>query len=130
MATLAPAPKSSREADTVEAEELDLTVQEVTFDYLATRNLDPETEGVVVRKPPVAVRTNPNRVRRGDLLVKLGDQTIADLAAFREAVVRLGDKLPTLARVGLHGTGMPGLGDELSEPEAVRIQRYRETRTD
>lgn len=94
VATLAPAPKSSREADTVEAEELDLTVQEVTFDYLATRNLDPETQGVVVRQPPVAVRTNPNRVRRGDLLVKLGDQMIAGLPSFREAVETLREEKP------------------------------------
>ena len=89
VATLAPAPKTSREADTVEAEELDLTVREVTFDYLATRNLDPETQGVVVREPPVAVRTNPNRVRRGDLLVKLGDHMVEDLDSFRGAVETL-----------------------------------------
>jgi serine protease Do len=94
VATLAPAPKSSREAATVEAEELDLTVQEVTFDYLATRNLVPETRGVVVKEPPVAVRTNPNRVRRGDLLVKLGDRTIADLSSFREAVETFREEKP------------------------------------
>lgn len=94
LTTLAPAPKNSREADTVEAEELDLTVQELTFDYLATRNLDSETEGVVVREPPVAVRTNPNRVRRGDLLVKLGDATIGDLASFRAAVETLREQEP------------------------------------
>ena len=94
VATLAPAPKTSREADTVEVEELDLAVQEVTFDYLATRNLDPETQGVVVREPPVAVRTNPNRVRPGDLLVKLGERTVADLDTFRQAVEMLRQERP------------------------------------
>ena len=32
--------------------------------------------------------------------------------------------------VGIPGTGMPGFGDELSERDAVLIQRYLETRTD
>jgi len=94
VATLVPAPKTSREADTVEAEEMDLTVQEVTFDYLAARNLAPETRGVVVKEPPVAVRSNPNRVRQGDLLVKVGDRSIADLASFREAVEVLREARP------------------------------------
>ena len=89
VATLAAAPKTAREAETVEVDELDLAVREVTFDYLATRNLDPDTEGVVVKQPPVAVRTNPHRVRRGDLLVKLGGQKVADIASFRRAVERL-----------------------------------------
>ena len=94
VATLAAAPKTSREAETVEVDELDLAVREVTFDYLATRNLDPDTEGVVVKQPPVAVRTNPHRVRRGDLLVKLGGQKVADIASFRRAVETLRQDRP------------------------------------
>ncbi len=89
VAALAPAPKSAREAETVEVDELDMAVREVTFDYLATRNLDPDAEGVVVKQPPVSVRTNPHRVQRGDLLVKLGEQKIADIASFRRAVEAL-----------------------------------------
>ncbi len=58
-----------------------------------------------------------------------GAVSSSNLPDLREAVVRLGDKLPIVARIGLHGTGMPGLGDEVSEREAVLIQRYLETRT-
>jgi S1-C subfamily serine protease len=48
----------------------------------------------VVKEPPVAVRSNPNRVRQGDLLVKMGDRSIADLASFREAVATLREARP------------------------------------
>ena len=94
VAALAAAPKNAREAETVEVDELDLAVREVTFDYLATRNLDPDTEGVVVKQPPVSVRTNPHRVQRGDLLVKLGEQKVADIASFRRAVETLRQDKP------------------------------------
>ena len=94
VATLAAAPKTAREAETVEVDELDLAVRELTFDYLATRNLAPDTEGVVMKQPPVAVRTNPHRVRQGDLLVKLGGQKVADIASFRRAVETLRQDKP------------------------------------
>jgi serine protease Do len=94
VATLAAAPKMAREAETVEVDELDLAVREVTFDYLATRNLEPDTEGVVVKQPPVAVRTSPHRVQRGDLLVKIGEQKVADIASFRRAVETLRQDKP------------------------------------
>ncbi len=94
VATLAPAPKSRREAETVEAEELDLTVREVTYDYLAFRNLEPDKKGVVVQKPPVAVRTNPNRIVRGDLLVKIDERQVSDLDSFNEVVGRLRQEEP------------------------------------
>lgn len=59
-----------------------------------------------------------------------GAVSSSNVPDLREAVVRLGDKLPIVARIGLQGTGMPGFGDELSERDAVLIQRYLETRTD
>lgn len=89
VAKLAPPPKSRSEAETVEAEELDITVREVTYDYLATRNYEPGKKGVVVQKPPVAVRTNPNRVRRGDLLVKIEEKEVPDLDSFQKVVDEL-----------------------------------------
>jgi len=94
VATLAPAPKTRREAETVEVEELDLTVRELTFDYLARENLEPDTSGVVVQDPPVVVRTNPNRIVRGDLLVKIGESEVSDLASFRQAVATLRQERP------------------------------------
>jgi serine protease Do len=94
VATLAPAPKTRREAETVEVEELDLTVRELTFDYLARENLEPDTRGVVVQAPPVVVRTNPNRIVRGDLLVKIGEWEISDLASFRQVVATLRRERP------------------------------------
>ena len=69
------------EAETVEAEELDVTIREVTYDYLATRNYEPDKKGVVVQKAPVAVRTNANRVVRGDLIVRIDEKEVADLDA-------------------------------------------------
>jgi serine protease Do len=86
VAKLYPAPKTRREAETVESDELDITVREVTYDYLATRNYEPGKKGVVVQKPPVAVRTNPNRVIRGDLLVRIDDMDVSDLDSFRKVV--------------------------------------------
>ena len=82
-ARLAPAPRSAREAETVEMDELDLVVREITYDYLATRFLEPEQKGVVVIKPPVAVSSNPNRVGPGDLLVSVDDNPVDDLESFR-----------------------------------------------
>jgi serine protease Do len=93
-ARLVPAPKMAREAETIKVDALDITVREVTFDYLATRNLDPDKQGVVVKQPPVAVRTNPRRVQRGDLLVKVGDQKVSDLAEFRRVVESLREDKP------------------------------------
>jgi serine protease Do len=94
VATLVPAPKTRREAETVEAEELDLTVREVTYDYLATRNYAPDKKGVVVQKAPVAVRTNANRVVRGDLIVRIDEIEVADLDAFRAVVEQLRSQKP------------------------------------
>jgi S1-C subfamily serine protease len=78
----------------VEADELDVIVREVTYDYLARRNYEPDKKGVVVQKPPVAVRTNPNRVVRGDLLVKIDDKDVSDLASFRKVVEDLRQEEP------------------------------------
>jgi serine protease Do len=93
-ATLASAPKTRREAETVEAEELDITVREVTYDYLATRYYEPDKKGVVVQKAPVAVRTNPNRVIRGDLLVKIDERAVDDLESFRKVVEEIRKEEP------------------------------------
>ena len=81
-------------AAAVEAEELDLTVREVTYDFLAFRNLEPDKKGVVVQKPPVAVRTNPNRILRGDLLVKIDERQVSDLDSFRDVVEALRQEEP------------------------------------
>ena len=94
VVTLAPAPKSRREAETVEVEELDLTVREVTYDFLAFRNLEPDKSGVVVQKPPVAVRTNPNRIVRGDLLVKIDERMVSNLDSFRDVIEALRQEKP------------------------------------
>jgi serine protease Do len=93
-AHLSPAPRSAREAETVKADELDLTVRELTYDYLATQFLEPEQKGVVVVKPPVAVSSNPNRVSAGDLLLRVDDQPVEDLNAFRAVVARIGERQP------------------------------------
>jgi len=93
-AHLDPAPRSSREAETVKADQLDLTVRELTYDYLATRFLEPEQKGVVVVKPPVAVSSNPNRVSPGDLLLRVDDQPVDDLDAFREVVASIRERRP------------------------------------
>ena len=71
-----------------------MTVREVTFDFLARENLEPDKLGVVVQKPPVVVRTNPNRIRRGDLLVKINERDISDLDSFRRVVDSLREERP------------------------------------
>ena len=91
-AHLEPAPRSAREAETVEVDELDLAVRELTYDYLATRFLEPEQKGVVVVKPPVAV--GRNRVAPGDLLVRLDDQLVDDLDSFRAVTESIRERRP------------------------------------
>ena len=92
--TLEPAPRSVREAETLEVDELDLTVRELTYDFRATRFLEPEQDGVVVVKPPISVSGNPNRIVPGDLLVRLGEDSIRDLASLSEAMDRLRGQRP------------------------------------
>ena len=89
MATLEPAPRSAREAETAEIDELDLTVRELTYDYLATRFMEPDQKGVVVVKPPVSVSSNANRVGPGDLLVRINQMPVDDLESFRTVVETL-----------------------------------------
>lgn len=94
VVTLAETPPSTREAKTVKVVELDLTVRELTYDYLATRYLEPDQQGVVVVQPPVAVSSNPNRVAPGDLLVRLGNVPVADLETFRRVMDAIRENQP------------------------------------
>lgn len=91
---LSAAPRSVREALTLKVDELDLTVREITYDYVATRFLEPDQQGVVVVQPPVGVSSNQNRVAPGDLLVRVGDEPVADFAAFRELIRRIRERKP------------------------------------
>jgi serine protease Do len=91
---LAPAPRSVREALTLKVNELDLTVRELTYDFLATRFLEPDQPGVVVVQPPVAVSGNVNRIAPGDLLVRVDDQPVEDLARFRDLIDRIRTRKP------------------------------------
>ena len=83
-----------REALTLKVDELDLTVREVTYDFVATRFLEPGQQGVVVVQPPVGVSSNQNRISPGDLLVRVGDQPVTDFAAFRELIERVRERKP------------------------------------
>ncbi len=91
---LAAAPRSVREALTLKVDELDLTVREVTYDFVATRFLEPDQPGVVVVQPPVGVSSNQNRISAGDLLVRVGDEPVTDFAAFRELIERVRERKP------------------------------------
>ena len=78
----------------MKVDELDLTVREITYDYVATRFLEPDPQGVVVVQPPVGVSSNQNRIAPGDLLVRVGDEPVADFAAFRELMERIRERKP------------------------------------
>jgi serine protease Do len=91
---LAAAPRSVREALTLKVDELDLTVREITYDFVATRFLEPDQQGVVVVQPPVGVSSNQNRIAPGDLLVRVGDEPVTGLDAFRELVERIREEKP------------------------------------
>lgn len=94
VATLEPAPRSAREAETLQIEELDLLVRELTYDYLATRFLSQNQRGVVVIEPPVGVSSNTNRVAPGDILVRMGDRDVSDLDRLREVVEAIRSEKP------------------------------------
>ena len=74
--------------------ELDITVREITYDFVATRFLEPDQQGVVVVQPPVGVSSNQNRIAPGDLLVRVGDEPVADLAAFGAIIERARQRKP------------------------------------
>jgi serine protease Do len=93
-AALSPAPRSAREAETLEVQELDLTVRELTYDYAATRFLPPDQQGVVVLQPPVGASSNVNRVAPGDLLVRVGDRDVGDLDRLREVMAEIRQSRP------------------------------------
>jgi len=93
-AVLQPAPTSAREAETLKVTELDLTVRALTYDYLATRFLEPDQQGVVVVQPPVAVSSNPNRIAPGDLLVRLDEHPVDDLDSLRAVVDQIRAQQP------------------------------------
>jgi serine protease Do len=88
------APRSVREALTLKVDELDLTVREITYDYVATRFLEPDQPGVVVIQPPVGVSSNQNRIAPGDLLVRVGDEPVDDFAAFSGLIERIRERKP------------------------------------
>ncbi|HEY7697125.1 MAG TPA: PDZ domain-containing protein [Vicinamibacteria bacterium] len=88
------APRSVREALTLKVDELDLVVREITYDYVATRFLEPDQQGVVIVEPPVGVSSNQNRIVPGDLLVRVGEEPVADFAAFRDLMGRIREKKP------------------------------------
>lgn len=94
VAALEPAPRSAREAETLQIEELDLLVRELTYDYLATRFLSQDQRGVVVIEPPVGVSSNTNRVAPGDILVRVGDRDVSDLNRLREVVEAIRSEKP------------------------------------
>jgi S1-C subfamily serine protease len=79
---------------TLKVDELDLVVREITYDYVATRFLEPDQQGVVIVEPPVGVSSNQNRIVPGDLLVRVGEERVADFAAFRDLVGRIREKKP------------------------------------
>jgi C-terminal processing protease CtpA/Prc len=91
---LAAAPRSVREALTLKVEELDLTVREITYDFVATRFLEADQPGVVVVQPPVGVSGNQNRIVPGDILVRVGDEPVSGFEAFRELVERVRNARP------------------------------------
>ncbi|HEY7820763.1 MAG TPA: PDZ domain-containing protein, partial [Vicinamibacteria bacterium] len=91
---LAAAPRSVREALTFKVDELDLTVREITYDFVATRFLEPDQQGVVVVQPPVGVSSNQNRIAPGDLLVRVGDEPVSDFASFRALIDRVRERKP------------------------------------
>jgi S1-C subfamily serine protease len=93
-ATLGPAPRSVAEAQTYKSDELDVTVREVTFDYLAAQNREPDTKGVVIDKAPVPVRTHPRRLARGDLLVRVGQRPVENVDGFKVIVEELRQSRP------------------------------------
>ena len=91
---LAEAPRSVREALTLKVDELDLLVREITYDFVATRFLEPDQQGVVVVQPPVGVSSNQNRIVPGDLLVRVGNEPVTDFASFRDLVERVRQRKP------------------------------------
>ncbi len=91
---LAGAPRSVREALTLKVDELDLTVREITYDFVATRFLEPDQQGVVVVQPPVGVSSNQNRIGPGDILVRVGDEPVTDFTAFRALIERVRERKP------------------------------------
>jgi alcohol dehydrogenase (cytochrome c)/quinohemoprotein ethanol dehydrogenase len=59
-----------------------------------------------------------------------GGVSASGVPDLRESVRRLGSGLDAVSRGGLHGTGMPAMGNEISEHDATLIRRYLVSRAD
>jgi S1-C subfamily serine protease len=80
------APRTSFLAEEYRDEEFGLTVREITFDYLQAQNLPVDTAGVVISELQNAGWAEVAGLAPGDLVLRVDDSPMEDLASFRAAL--------------------------------------------
>lgn len=92
--TLTEAPKARSAAETLEVDDLGITVREMTLTDRLERSLPAETEGVIVTLIVPAGPSSIGGISRGDIIQKADGEAIKDVASFKAYVEKLRQAKP------------------------------------
>jgi len=96
---LEPAKKTIAEAKRVKNRDFDLEVREITFFDIANRRWKPDTKGVLVMRVETGGWAGVGHLRVGDLIVRIGEDTIDGLKAFKHVMKDIADSKPEKVRM-------------------------------
>ena len=92
--TLRARPKTARDAEEYEDETLGMVLRELTTDMRIALNLSPEIEGVIVRRVTSGSPANQAGINPGYLLLRLNQEPVPSLEAYREALSKFEETKP------------------------------------
>jgi len=96
---LEPAKKTIAEAKRVKNLDFDLEVREITFFDIANRRWKPDTKGVLITQVERGGWAGVGHLRIGDLIVRIGDDTVDGLEAFERVMKDIADSKPEKVRL-------------------------------
>ncbi|MCH8053118.1 MAG: PDZ domain-containing protein [Planctomycetes bacterium] len=96
---LEPAKKTIAEAKRIKNRDFDLEVREITFFDIANRRWKPDTKGVLVTKVERGGWAGVGHLRIRDLIIRIGEDTIDGLEAFKQAMKDIADSKPEKVRM-------------------------------
>jgi len=96
---LEPAKKTIAEAKRVKNRDFDFEVREITFFDIANRRWKPDTKGVLVMRVETGGWAGVGHLRMGDLVVRIGEETIDGLKSFERVMKDIADSKPEKVRM-------------------------------
>ncbi len=96
---LEPAKKTIAEAKRVKNRDFDLEVREITFFDIANRRWKPDTKGVLVMRVETGGWAGVGHLRIRDLIIRIGEDTIDGLKAFKHVMKDIADSKPEKVRM-------------------------------